>query len=158
MLADPKIVAFSEKKTIGNKLEMTFLENKTFQLWNTFMPRHREIKNRVGVHRISLQNYADNFQLDPTIPFVKRALLEVSDYEYIPEGMESYTITEGLFAVFKYDGPSKNAIEVFQYIYNVWLPNSDYELDNREHFEIIGENYTLEGNADEEIYIPIKFK
>jgi hypothetical protein len=47
------------------------------------MPRHREIKNRVGVHRISLQNYADNFQLDPTIPFVKRALLEVSDYESI---------------------------------------------------------------------------
>jgi AraC family transcriptional regulator len=157
-LENPKIINISEKKLIGNKLEMSFADDKTFQLWSSFMPRHREIQNRIGTHKFSLQNYGENFQSDPTIPFVKWALIEVLNYNYVPEGMETYTINEGLFAVFTYNGPSKNAVQVFQYIYNVWLPNSSYELDNREHFEILGENYNPQGNAEEEIYIPIKLK
>lgn len=62
------------------------------------------------------------------------------------------------FAVFKYNGPSNNAFPIFEYIFNTWLPNSLYELDNREHFEILNENYNPQGNADEEIYIPIRLK
>ena len=158
MLENPKIVTFPETKLIGNKLEMSFADDKTFQLWSSFMPRHREILNRIGNHKFSLQNYSENFQSDPTIPFVKWALIEVSDYNHVPEGMETYTIIEGLFAVFNYNGPSKNALPIFEYIFKTWLPNSLYELDNREHFEILGENYNSQVNADEEIYIPIKLK
>ena len=158
MLKNPKIVTVSERKLIGNKLEMSFADNKTFQLWSSFMPRHREIQNRIGTYKFSLQNYNENFQSDPTIPFVKWALMEVSDYNHIPEGMETYTIKGGSFAVFNYNGPSKNALPIFDYIFKNWLPSSLYELDNREHFEILGENYNPQGNAEEEIYIPIRLK
>ncbi|AIN74004.1 GyrI-like domain-containing protein [Flavobacterium psychrophilum] len=158
MLENPKIVTFPKKKLIGNKLEMSFANDKTFQLWSNFMPRHGAIINRIGTYKFSLQNYSDNFQSNPTIPFYKWALIEVSDYNHIPEGMETYSINEGLFAVFKYNGPSNNAFPIFEYIFNTWLPNSLYELDNREHFEILNENYNPQGNADEEIYIPIRLK
>ena len=82
MLENPKIVTFSERKLIGNKLEMSFAEDKTFQLWSSFMPRHREIKNRIGTYKFSLQNYSGNFQSDSTIPFVKWALMEVLNYNH----------------------------------------------------------------------------
>ena len=47
----------------------------------------------------------------------------------------------------------------FQYIFTNWLPNSEYELDNRPHFEILGDKY-INGSADseEEIWIPVKYK
>jgi AraC family transcriptional regulator len=158
MLDCPRVEFVSEKKLIGNKLKMSFVADKTFQLWSGFMPRHKEIKNRLGTHKFSLQNYSENFQLDPSASFVKWATVEVLDFEAIPEGMETYTIKEGMFAVFNYNGPSKNALPIFEYIFKTWLPNSLYELDNREHFEILGENYNPHGNADEEIYIPIKLR
>jgi len=39
------------------------------------------------------------------------------------------------------------------------LPNSDYELDNRPHFEILGKKYkNNSADSEEEIWIPVKLK
>ncbi len=39
------------------------------------------------------------------------------------------------------------------------LPNSEYELENRPHFEVLGEKYkNNDPNSEEEIWIPIKKK
>jgi AraC family transcriptional regulator len=39
------------------------------------------------------------------------------------------------------------------------LPNSAYELDDREHFELLGEKYkNNDPNSEEEIWIPIRPK
>lgn len=40
-----------------------------------------------------------------------------------------------------------------------WLPASDYNLDNRPHFEVLGEKYkNNDPTSEEEIWIPIKLK
>jgi AraC family transcriptional regulator len=40
-----------------------------------------------------------------------------------------------------------------------WLPNSAYALDDRPHFEALGEQYkNNDPNSEEEIWIPIKPK
>jgi AraC family transcriptional regulator len=45
------------------------------------------------------------------------------------------------------------------YIFGEWLPNSSYELDTREHFEILSEGYRPDDrDAEEEIWIPIRKK
>ncbi|MEP7234441.1 MAG: GyrI-like domain-containing protein, partial [Ignavibacteriota bacterium] len=45
----------------------------------------------------------------------------------------------------------------FQYILRTWVPNSNYELDDRPHFEILGEKYKKDDpSSEEEIWIPIK--
>jgi len=48
---------------------------------------------------------------------------------------------------------------IFQYIYGQWLPNSNYLLDDKPHFEVLGEKYkNNDPNSEEEIWIPIKDK
>jgi AraC family transcriptional regulator len=54
---------------------------------------------------------------------------------------------------------SRLAPKTFQYIFGTWLPNSEYVLDNRPHFEILGEKYKNDDpTSEEEIWIPIKAK
>lgn len=45
-----------------------------------------------------------------------------------------------LYAVFVYKGNGAIAPAFFESIYSNWLPNSIYELADRPHFEILGEN------------------
>jgi len=64
----------------------------------------------------------------------------------------------GLYAVFDYKG-SSNDPGIFQYIFGTWLPGSEYDIDDRPHFEVLGENYkTNDPNSEEEIWIPIRQK
>lgn len=137
---------------------MSFAQNQTFKLWNTFMPRRMEIANSVGNDLFSIQNYKLNFfsQFDPSNEFEKWAAKEVLDFDGIPDGMEAINIQSGLYAVFNYIGLVSEARDTFQYILTTWLPASDYTLDTRPHFEILGEKYKYEHpESEEEIWIPI---
>jgi AraC family transcriptional regulator len=68
-------------------------------------------------------------------------------------------LSEGLYAVFIHKGPASQGEKTFRYIFNTWLPASDYLLDNRPHFEIMGEKYKNEDSlSEEEVWIPIKLK
>ena len=90
--------------------------------------------------------------------FEKWALTEVSDFDFVPNGMEIFLLTDGLYAVFNHKGSGADT-SIFQYIYGTWIPNSDYFLDDKPHFEILGENYkNADPNSEEEIWIPIKTK
>ncbi len=155
----PRIEILSAKKLVGKRLKMSLADNKTFELWRSFMPRRKEIKNNLTTDLFSMQAYENtayfqSFNLNAI--FEKWAAVEVSDFEHIPEGMESYILAGGKYAVFQQKGHST---DVFQYIFGTWLPNSDYELDNREHFELLGEKYkNNDPNSEEEIWIPIKEK
>lgn len=138
------------------KLEMSFYENKTAQLWQRFMPRRKEITNNLSSDLISMQIYPSNFDFNPDTQFEKWAAVEVSDLGNIPDQMESFILPEGLYAMFQYTG-SSNDTRIFQYIFTEWLPGSGYRLDNRPHFEVLGAKYK-NGSADseEELWIPVK--
>lgn len=155
----PRIEILSEKKLVGIRLKMSSAENKTFELWRNLMPRRYEIKNNLTADLFSMQVYENTtyFQsLNPNVIFEKWAALEVADFEHIPEGMESYVLAGGKYAVSQQKGFST---EIFQYIFGTWLPNSDYELDNREHFELLGDKHkNNDPNSEEEIWIPIREK
>lgn len=159
----PKIITIGPKKLIGIKQTMSLNENKTFELWRSFMPRRKEIKNNLSANLFSMQVYNDTYfkNFNPATPFEKWASMEVPDFKSIPEGMETHTLKGGLYAVFHYVGSSDmaSASKFFMYIFETWLPQSAYELDNREHFEILGEKYKPNDPASEEdIYIPVTQK
>ena len=98
-------------------------------------------------------SYYQNF--NPENEFEKWATVEVKDFRNIPIGMKSFTLKEGLYAVFDYKGPSSDN-SIFQYIFWKWLPNSSYQIDDRPHFEVLGKNYkNNDQNSEEEIWIPI---
>lgn len=158
----PLIKILTEKKLIGKRIKMTFADNKTSELWKNFMPRRREIRNNLTNELISMQVYDNSFDFNnfnQDIVFEKWAAIEVTDFDTIPDGMESYTLTGGLYAVFVHKGAASQGAKTFQYIFGTWLPGSDYFLDNRPHFEILGEKYKNEDqNSEEEVWIPIKPK
>lgn len=159
MLPHPSIIIFPETKLIGIRQNMSFAQNTTHKLWAGFMPRKREITNATSNERFSLQNYTDGFFEDfsPLAPFEKWAAMAVNDFDSIPDGMETFTIPAGKYAVFHYTGNSKNAPEVFRYILAEWLPQSGYSLDTRPHFEILGDKYRNgDDDSEEDIYIPVK--
>lgn len=150
------------KKLIGKKMEMSLSENKTQELWSSFMPLRKELKHVVGSDLYSLQIYDASYsfkQFNPSAKFVKWAAVEVSSFDNLPEGIETLELEAGLYAVFIHQGTPAQAPKTFGYIFGTWLPNSDYELDARPHFELLGEKYKHnDPSSEEEVWIPIRRK
>jgi|WetSurMetagenome_2_1015567.scaffolds.fasta_scaffold342430_2 AraC family transcriptional regulator len=155
----PRIDTLTEKKLIGKRIVMSLSNNKTGELWRSFMPRRREILNNRSSDLFSMQVYDSPVDFGhPDQEFEKWAAVEVSDFETIPDGMEAFILKSGLYAVFQYQGSSTDTA-IFRYIFGTWLPNSNYLLDNRPHFEVLGEKYkNADPNSEEDIWIPIKPK
>lgn len=157
---EPVILTLKEKKLIGKHLIISLADNKTGELWKSFMARRREITDHLTNDLISISIYGPTYFTDfkLTNEFEKWAAIEVSDFDNIPNDMEPFTLAGGLYAVFHYKGSGKD-IGVFQYILGIWIPDSIYLLDNRPHFEILGSNYKNDDPAsEEEIWIPVKTK
>ncbi|MFT5885725.1 MAG: AraC family transcriptional regulator [Arcticibacterium sp.] len=158
----PRIVEIEEKTFVGTSVEMSYAENKTGLLWSTFMPRRNEIKNRLNPNElVSLQGTDPAILMSDfsfTNVFDKWALAEVSSFEKIPEGMKLFTLAAGKYAVFTHKGSGEDGfIKTLSFILGSWLPTSGFSLDNRPHFEVLGEKYHRTDPASEEdVWIPIK--
>lgn len=138
---------------------MSFANNKTSKLWRNFSPRIKEIKNLTGSNRYSVELYPyttffENF--DPEMEYEKWAAAAVSEFDTIPDGMEKLIVPKGLYAVFHYKGKPSEAQETFRFIFGLWLPHSEYKMDERPYFALMGEKYKGESpDSEEEFWIPI---
>jgi AraC family transcriptional regulator len=157
----PTIETVAPKRLVGVHLRMSLEENRTAELWRSFMPRRGEVSNRVDSSFISMQVH-DDFGANlfsPTTEFTKWAVVEVFTHGKIPDGMESCRLSGGQYAIFHHQGPASAAPQVFQHIFGVWLPSSEFELDDRERFELLPKNYSpVAPDAEEDIFIPIRPK
>ena len=158
---NPRIEIIEEKKLVGKKLTMSYANYRIGELWGSFMPRRKEISNITSNDLISLVIYKPNHfdDFNPTNEFERWAVVEVDDFANIPVEMETFGLSSGLYAVFHYIGSTDGIASFYQNIFTVWLPNSEYELDDRPHFEILGEKYkNNDPLSEEDIFIPIKQK
>lgn len=156
----PQLRSIHRTKLIGMKMQMSLRHNRTGELWQAFMPALKQKITSSNVDRYSLQIYPTNYflEFDPSREFLKWAAIELNDVNDIPSGFERMTLEEGLYAVFLYKGLSTDT-SIFNYIFTQWLPASEYQLDQRPHFEILGDKYrNNDPNSEEEIWIPIKPK
>jgi len=157
-----RIEILPEKNLIGNRIKMSFASNKTFELWNSFMIRRKEIINNLTADLFSMQVYESPSyfeKFNPGAIFEKWAAVEVADFNTIPDGMETFVLPGGLYAVFIHKGAAGTGQKTFQYIFGTWLPASEYMLDDRPHFEILGEKYkNNDPGSEEEVWIPIRSK
>jgi AraC family transcriptional regulator len=155
----PRFETIDAKVIAGLKLNMSFSDNKTGALWQSFMSRRAEIENPVNSLLYSLEVYPSGFFEDfkPTNEFEKWAGVEVKDNTDQPDGIELLTIPAGQYAVFTHRGPASFGPKTYQYIFGVWLPASDYIIDDRPHFALMDEKYKHEQpDSEEDIYIPVK--
>ena len=157
----PEIVSIDPKLLVGLKTEMSFSENKTAALWQTFMPK-KHLVSAKSDELFSVEVYPDlNFfkMFDPTKTFEKWAAVEVNSAENLAEDFEVLKISEGLYTKFIYQGKASEAARFYSKIFGEWLPNSEYKLANRPHFAVMDEKYKgEEAISEEEIFIPIEKK
>jgi len=143
-------------------MRMALANNKTHQLWRSFMLERTVIKNAEGTDLYSIQVYDEllyfkNFNTNTE--FTKWAAIEVENHDILPNDFSPFTIESGLYAVFLHKGTVSEFPKTFQFIFNTWLPKSKYKLDNRPHFELLGKKYKNNSpDSEEEVWIPIKNK
>lgn len=158
----PEIKLLSAKKLIGKSTRMSLAINKTPMLWKAFMTERKSIQNTIGTDLYSIQVYdhKDDFRnFTPQTEFEKWAVVEVENFDGIPENMKSFVLPKGMYAVFIHKGTPAEFQKTFQYIFGVWLPSSEYLLDDRPHFELLGEKYKNNSpDSEEEVWIPVKEK
>lgn len=156
----PRIETTNEKKISRKTTNNEFENYKIGELWRSFSLRRKEITNNLTSDLISMVVYKPTHFADfkPTNEFERWATVEVADFDNVPNEMDTFVLPSGLYAVFDYKGLSTDH-SIFQYILGTWLPNSDYILDDRPHFEVLGDKYkNNDPTSEEEIWIPIKSK
>lgn len=156
----PEIRYTPERKLAGRRLIMSLTENRISELWRSFLPEKDLIPNRLNDELMSVAVYDPGYfhNYDPARTFEKWAAAELSDFSNLPVGMETLILPAGMYAVFEYRGFSTDT-SIFQYIFGSWLPASEYLLDARPHFEILGKNYRINhADSEEQIWIPVKEK
>ncbi len=156
----PSIKILSETIIIGRRIKMSLSDDNTHLLWQSFMPFVNDIEGRTNTDLISMQCYPASYftEFNPSNTFEKWAGVSVTSILQIPDGLESYIVPGGLYAVFHYKGSSMDK-RVFHYIFTEWLPGSLFVLDDRPHFEVLGEKYkNNHPDSEEDIWIPVKEK
>lgn len=159
---ESRLETLNETKLVGKKINMSFVNNKTIELWRSFSPRRNEIKNPLNSDLYSVEIYPDTIffeKFDPTKEFEKWAAIAVRDFGTIPDRMDKLIIPDGQYVVFHYRGKPSEAQKTLRFIYGKWLPNSEYKIDNRPYFALMGEKYKGESpDSEEEFWIPIQKK
>lgn len=153
----PHLTTAPARTIIGLYRTMSLANYTVASLWQNLMPRRREITNNRSGDLISLSVYPTDYFTDfkPTNEFTRWTGIEVADFSQVPRGMSTLVVPGGLYAVFDYVGLNTDH-SVYQYIYQDWLPQSGYLLDDRPHYEILGEGYKNNGPSSREtIWIPI---
>ena len=155
----PEIREFPGKLLAGVRRSMSFMVDRTSELWREFRSIEDEIEGRVGDDSYSVKVYDQSYSFasfDPAAEFEKWAAAEVCE----PcDGFDNLEIPAGKYAVFLHKGTAADAPQIFGYIFGEWLPRSEYDLDIRPHFEVLPRGYNpYSPDSEEKIWLPVQYK
>lgn len=149
------------RQLIGTRIHTSLAANETVRLWSSFMPQVPMVMHRANNNLYSVQVFKEMLSFEEFTPhtvFETWAAVEVTETSKIPEGMNTIEVG-GLYAFFIYKGLHANFNPFLQKIYQEWMPASEYELDQRPHFEVMKPGYRPDDpEAEEEIWIPVRLK
>lgn len=151
----PQIVQVSEMSVVGIYVEMQKHEtHKIKALWQKFSPRKDEITNLINSKSIAMQTFTIDKNGEPNKNFNMWACVEVSNLSDIPSDMKGFIIPKGEYIKVIHIG--MDAGKTYQYIITEWLPNSGYKIDDRPHFQVMGDKYKNGSpDSEEDFYVPI---
>jgi AraC family transcriptional regulator len=144
---------------VGHCRCMTLLADSTADLWQDFQRLLRAQGVAPEAARYSVRVYQPGYfeDFNPAVPFEKWASVALGPNESLLPGTEMLVLPGGLYAVFDYRGPAAAGSQVFNYIFGTWLPASGYVLDERPHFEVLGERFHRTApDSEEEIWVPVR--
>jgi predicted transcriptional regulator YdeE/DNA-binding transcriptional MerR regulator len=93
----------------------------------------------------------------PNGEFEYVASFQVDSITDIPEGMVSRQVPAGKYAVFTHEGSLEKLCDTYHYIYQVWLPQSGYQIGAGLDFEYYDEDFKdFAPDSKFYIYVPVK--
>jgi AraC family transcriptional regulator len=146
----PKFVTKPAFTVVGLRIRTKPMSPDIPALWDQFVPRMDEIENpsEPYVSYGVMGNYtADGFDYMAGNP--------VEDATHLPEGMVSWDVSANTYAVF--DATLSNVGQVFNDIYNTWLPSSEYQPVDGFTLERYGEDFSPD-TPNFTVYVPVQKK
>lgn len=91
---EPRIATLPPKKLAGVSIGMSLVNNRTFELWSSVMPKLIKMGYKTSDDKYSLQVYPKSYfdSFNPLTEFVKWALIEIDENTDVPDGMELFII------------------------------------------------------------------
>lgn len=131
----------------------------TFSLERTFVERKSEISS--SSHNLVYGVSTDPENYNPETDLYEYFIgVEVSDIEYIPEGMVVREIPANTYVKFSFKGTADKAGAVHAYLYSTWLKDSEYRLSGLYNIEVYDDRF--KGPESEEsvtdILFPVRIK
>ncbi|TGL37548.1 AraC family transcriptional regulator [Leptospira perdikensis] len=124
------------------------------KFWGEFMAGGSigSIPNRLGDSLMGIYtnwDYAENF--DVIIG------AQVSSDTKIPDGFVTHRMKPAKYMVFTVPGnQNQDILNGWKYIYGTWMPNTGYEREFSDDFDLFDDRFQSTSNPESEIYIPIQ--
>lgn len=146
---DPEILTIESKKLVGLPVVINSplgidseFDGKMVQHWLEFKKRRSEIKHRIGGVSYGIALSPGEGMGEEKITYLAAA--EVTVFEDIPEGLEKIELPSQLYAKFEVKGFTESCHVTTDYIYGIWLPDSEYSRGKGVDFEIFdNQTYTV---------------
>ena len=157
------VVELNEIHLAGMFTTMSLQRNTTYQLWNKFMKSYIGAGLPRDANMYSVSDYGTSIidgSFSPALEYQKWACAEEHPELMKLAGVHTLVIPAGLYATLEHHGEARMIGNTIGKFYSQWLPDSDYVLDERLHFELMGERYLGHENPNsvEELFIPVKHK
>ena len=121
-------------------------------LWEKFTPHIGNVPGQKGD-----ETYGVCFNFDGKGGFDYVAGVEISKLDDLPETYRWVEVQPQLYAVFEHKGPLDTLPQLFQYIFDTWVPQSGHQVLDAPELERYSEDYDPKRNTGAlEIWVPIK--
>ncbi|WP_069999064.1 AraC family transcriptional regulator [Cellulosilyticum sp. I15G10I2] len=155
----PEVVSLDEIKLVGIPFYYDLsMGNDLMEHWALLMQNLSAIPNvKNPLEFYQLQFWFPNQDNDSIYFYVAVA---VDTLESIPIQLTAKTIPAQAYFKFRHKGLANQVGHTYRYIYEEWLPETDYKLPGHFNFEYYGDEHLGPYNPDSisEIYIPIDNK
>ncbi|UII77838.1 AraC family transcriptional regulator [Flagellimonas sp. HMM57] len=154
---EPDLIELKEKMLVGTSY---FIKGNLKKLdlskeWNSFMKEVDLINNKmIPEYYYQIQYWSENQDLEGLNFFIG---VEVNSIKEISPQFVIKTIPKGTYLRVIHQGLSRNVRYTYRYIYNEFLPDTNYKLSKPFNFEYYGENYLSPNDEQSEshLFIPV---
>jgi len=154
----PDLVELKEKIVVG----LSYFKSgnlKDLDLtteWNTFMKMVDLIVDKTSPeHYYQIQYWSENQEAEGMYFFIG---VEVNDIKKLNPPFVIKIIPQGSYLKFIHKGVSRNVGFTYRYIYNEFLPDTDYKLSMPFNFEYYGKDYLspYKEQSESYLFIPVE--
>jgi AraC family transcriptional regulator len=158
----PSLQNLSSKVLYGSRVDFNshFEEGsdcavKVVAHWQKFLKEKKAIQRQTGKEIFGVALSSELEMREKKLSYI--ASVETSDFEQNIPGYEYLELPSGLYAAFENRGLAQKRSSLMDYVYGIWLAQSEYKRGRGYDFEVFDHRYSLNNEKSiSYLYIPIE--